>query len=119
MEKKPKKILIEKRNELTDALPDRESIAVERLPDMIDDVRSSNQRELTLASINRHWNTVRAIDAALNRIENGAYGVCGECGEAIQPKRLEVLPWAILCRHCQERKDAAEAEMRHGDYAAA
>ncbi|MEP7367222.1 MAG: TraR/DksA family transcriptional regulator [Acidobacteriota bacterium] len=101
-------ILIEKRNELTSTLPTRDSIAIERLPDMIDDVQSSSQRELALVSINRHWKQVRSIDEALQRIETGGYGICAACEEPINPKRLSAVPWAILCRDCQELKDAEE-----------
>jgi DnaK suppressor protein len=37
------------------------------------------------------------INAALKRIENGTYGFCTVCGQAIPEKRLEALPWAALC----------------------
>jgi RNA polymerase-binding protein DksA len=43
---------------------------------------------------------LRAIDAALARIESGTYGVCTNCGEEISPERLETLPYATRCRHC-------------------
>jgi RNA polymerase-binding protein DksA len=37
------------------------------------------------------------IEAALRRIENGTYGVCGKCGREISAERLEAYPWASLC----------------------
>jgi RNA polymerase-binding protein DksA len=37
------------------------------------------------------------IDAALERIDNGTYGVCERCGNPIGAERLEALPWATLC----------------------
>jgi len=40
------------------------------------------------------------IDAALHRIEEGDYGDCQECGELINPKRLEANPFATLCIQC-------------------
>jgi RNA polymerase-binding transcription factor DksA len=49
------------------------------------------------------------IDAALQRIELGRYGVCQRCNEAIPRDRLEVLPMASLCMPCQFAK-----EMRNG-----
>ena len=45
---------------------------------------------------------IREIDAALSRIEAGEYGDCLECGEAINPGRLEATPRAILCIDCAE-----------------
>lgn len=43
---------------------------------------------------------LRLIDAALQRIKTGDYGDCMECGEAINPKRLEVDPTALYCIEC-------------------
>jgi RNA polymerase-binding protein DksA len=37
------------------------------------------------------------IDAALKRIDEGTFGVCTRCGQPIDAKRLEALPWATLC----------------------
>ncbi|GAA0311915.1 TraR/DksA family transcriptional regulator [Psychrobacter aestuarii] len=37
------------------------------------------------------------VDNALSRIENGTYGECEVCGEAIEPQRLEAVPYATLC----------------------
>ena len=42
------------------------------------------------------------IEAALARIDEGRWGTCAECGEAIAPRRLEVLPWAVRCAGCAE-----------------
>ncbi len=43
---------------------------------------------------------LRAIEAALARIENGTYGICPTCGEDIAPERLATVPHAALCRNC-------------------
>lgn len=48
---------------------------------------------------------LRLIDAALQRIDRGEFGYCAECGEAIPPKRLQAIPWAMYCVPCQERLD--------------
>jgi len=48
----------------------------------------------------RRRNTLRQIEAALRRIEEGDYGDCLECGEPIAPARLEVDPAALLCIQC-------------------
>lgn len=47
---------------------------------------------------NRERETIEAIELALNKIEAGKYGRCEECGETIPIKRLQVVPWARLCR---------------------
>jgi DnaK suppressor protein len=45
------------------------------------------------------------IDAALARISTGHYGVCADCGTDIDPKRLAVLPFALLCTDCATRRE--------------
>ena len=41
-----------------------------------------------------------AVEAALVRVADGIYGVCGVCGRNIAPERLEVIPWAATCVSC-------------------
>jgi len=48
----------------------------------------------------RRFAELRRIDAALHRLDEGEYGWCVECGEAIEPKRLEIDPAAPRCRAC-------------------
>ncbi len=43
---------------------------------------------------------IRMIQAALERIEEGEYGICQRCGADIQPERLDVLPYTPICRTC-------------------
>ncbi len=43
---------------------------------------------------------LRAINAALDRIEAGTFGTCAKCGEAISAERLDILPTAAMCRNC-------------------
>ena len=48
------------------------------------------------------------IDAALQRLEDGSYGICGHCREPIPWERLDVLPMTRLCTPCQY---VAESDM--------
>lgn len=52
---------------------------------------------------------LREISDALLRIEQDTYGVCLECEEPISTKRLDAVPWARYCVHCQERISARAA----------
>ena len=45
------------------------------------------------------------IDEALNRIKDGSYGICAECQEPINPKRLEAVPHARMCIECKSREE--------------
>jgi|SRR5579862_4440575 len=42
------------------------------------------------------------VEAALDRIDNGSYGVCDRCGQPVDPARLRALPWARYCLNCQQ-----------------
>jgi DnaK suppressor protein len=55
-----------------------------------------NQRRVTVA--------LKQIDAALRRMEDGSYGYCLDCEDAINPKRLEFDPATPLCIACAERQ---------------
>jgi RNA polymerase-binding transcription factor DksA len=47
--------------------------------------------------------TLGQIEAALRRIDDGTYGTCQMCGQAIGEERLRALPWAALCIDDQRR----------------
>jgi len=57
------------------------------------------------ASDERRAHTLRRIEAALKRIEDGEYGTCLECDEPINPKRLEFDPTVVLCIDCASKSE--------------
>jgi DnaK suppressor protein len=52
--------------------------------------------------------TLKLIDAALDRMAAGDFGACLACGEPISNRRLNAIPWAEYCIRCQE--DVARRE---------
>jgi DnaK suppressor protein len=52
------------------------------------------------------------IDEALDRVNEGHYGLCESCGAEISEARLSALPFALRCTHCEERKEDAEETRR-------
>ena len=56
---------------------------------------------------------VRLVDLALQRITEGTYGTCTECGEPIEERRLLTLPEAALCTNCQEMQAERQGGERH------
>jgi len=68
--------------------------------------------DISLRQLGTHRETLRKIDEALRKIDEGTYGICEECGEEINANRLKILPFAILCRDCQEKKEELEAAER-------
>lgn len=57
---------------------------------------------------------VSMIDTALARIAAGEYGVCADCGTDIDPKRLDALPFALLCADCATRRERGLAREVEG-----
>ena len=54
--------------------------------------------------------TLRKIDEAIQRLQDGTYGVCSECDETISEARLKALPFATVCRDCQAQREDETAD---------
>ena len=65
---------------------------------------SSHDRYIALTSELK--DTLHEIEAALERVENGTYGFCANCGNMIDTDRLAILPTAKLCRTCEGNKQS-------------
>ena len=63
----------------------------------------ASERALEFALDERETAQLAAIDAALARMETGAYGECTDCGAHITAARLHATPEAARCVHCQEK----------------
>lgn len=57
------------------------------------------------ATSERRHAMLRKIEAALRRIESGDYGLCQDCDEPIDPKRLEFDPTALRCIECETKRE--------------
>jgi DnaK suppressor protein len=62
-------------------------------------------RDLDYELLNMSSETLRNIDRALERLEEGTYGTCEECGLEIGERRLKAMPFARYCVNCQEEKE--------------
>ena len=69
--------------------------------------------DLQLASIDRHVEEIRDIDAALIRIADRRYGTCSDCDADIDVQRLVAFPTAKRCLNCQERHEKNYAQTGH------
>ena len=77
-------------------------------PDLADRATSETDRSIELRTRDRQRKLIAKIDAALRRIEEGAYGYCEETGEPIGLSRLEARPIATLSLEAQERHERRE-----------
>ena len=100
-----KKILDRKEAELVRSLRKRNDIAIEKSPDQFDEIQHAATLELAIQNLDREYNLLRDVKAALLRIDDGSFGTCIQCEWAINPKRLAAVPWAPLCIECQEAAD--------------
>jgi DnaK suppressor protein len=55
---------------------------------------------------------LRLVELALSRMDEGGFGQCASCGEAIEAKRLQAVPWASYCLGCQEKRESEQQELR-------
>lgn len=51
--------------------------------------------------------TLRRIEAAIERLDRGAYGQCKQCGRPISATRLNAMPFAARCRGCEHERERA------------
>jgi DnaK suppressor protein len=72
-----------------------------KVPDEADAGAASHERDVHYSAGEKRSHRLKLIEAALERIDRGAYGVCLRCEDDIQPKRLMALPWTPLCIDCQ------------------
>lgn len=66
--------------------------------------------DFNLALLDRHIDGMRDIEAALQRIRNGEYGICIDCGDAVTFPRLMAYPTAKRCIVCQEQREKLYAQ---------
>jgi DnaK suppressor protein len=62
-----------------------------------DDADALSDYDRTKAIVEAAQQTLTQVNAALQRLAEGKYGICARCGKPIPPRRLEALPYATLC----------------------
>ena len=92
-------------SELEGLIRTREAAAIETSADALDQIQHAVERELALGTLARESSGLRETRAALRRIDEGSFGICMDCEEEINLKRLAAVPWAARCIACQERAD--------------
>ena len=73
--------------------------------DYQDMAATSLEREMTFVMGSREREEFRMIDAALEKIAKGSYGICDSCGEKINKKRLKIVPFALYCIECKSNME--------------
>lgn len=91
--------------ELSSGLRNRDHIVIEKTPDTMDETQFATERDLAIWILDHDYVKTRLVAAALARFEEGTYGVCLRCDDAISWKRLSAVPHAAFCLACQENID--------------
>ena len=78
--------------------------------DLVDRANNAYQREFMLNLSVSERSLLRQVENALERLDEGEYGICDHCREPIGAKRLQAVPWARYCVDCQEKEELGSLE---------
>lgn len=105
-----KQKLLDKEGELNEEIAGLKSGATDNDPvdvrDSTDTAEVDLESSQALDEATALTHTLEEVRDALQRVADGSYGKCLDCGREIEPARLEAVPWARYCREHQERRDA-------------
>jgi RNA polymerase-binding transcription factor len=109
-----RELLREERQRVVDAIEYLHKENPGSIEDETEDETTDNLAETATATLDREIdytleenseNVLSAIDGALARIEQGAYGACVNCGKPISEERLAAIPWATQCIDCKRLEE--------------
>ena len=113
-----KQMLEDRRRDIQDRLRSLR----ETLPAQVAEVKDAEEQsvqdfvqDVELALMEMKSETLGQIDEAIRRLEAGTSGTCANCATEIAEARLKALPFALLCRDCQENEEEARASERSPD----
>ncbi len=108
-----REMLLQKRDEIGDRIAEElgekmtQDIAATLGP-ALDEGDLSNldlERDLGYRLLTMHTETLKNVQHAIERLDEGTYGTCEECGAEMKEKRLQALPFARYCVDCQREKE--------------
>ena len=82
----------------------------ESAQDIADKAANSYNKEFLFHQSNNERQLLAMVEGALDRIRTGTFGQCISCGEEINAKRLEAVPWTRFCINCQEKMERGQLE---------
>mgnify|MGYP001589613259 FL=1 len=105
---KRQEIIREIEGNLGQSLTEDQQRRLESARDVGDQALMDLDRELGISLMEMRNRRRQAIDESLNRLRDGTYGMCAECGVEISEKRLAAVPFAKLCVECQSKAELLE-----------
>lgn len=102
-----KKLLLKEREEIIGEVKQihesSKEMGQDGIQDIGDEAANIYNKQILLSLSENERVRLQEVDEALDRMENGTYGLCEECGGAIGLRRLEVRPLAIYCVPCKTK----------------
>ena len=95
-------------NNSKNALQNEIQLSQDDMPDETDLAASEINQNLVFKLRDRERLLLSKIDAALERMNEGTFGICEDCEEPIEPKRLDARPVSTLCLSCKEVQEHRE-----------
>jgi DnaK suppressor protein len=83
--------------------------------DAYDLATEERDREISMILSDREREKVQAIDNAMDRIDDGSYGLCESCESDIAEARLEAMPFTRLCVSCQADREKQDKLTRRAE----
>ncbi len=96
-------LAVEVRSDLEESAHQSYSEVVGDVRDYADDANAELLTYGERMELTRHSDALGEVDAALERLTSGGFGVCGDCGGEIAIERLRAYPTALRCIDCQTR----------------
>ena len=107
-----RRILLERRGELLNEIQSRVRDVREvgsdtrhHTTDLRDTVEAEPEDDLVFALIQMKAETLERVNEAIRHFDEGTYGYCVDCGDAIPAARLRAMPFAVRCRDCEEARE--------------
>jgi DnaK suppressor protein len=107
LEDRRREILSEVQSRIKDVRAEGASGITTGVVDAVETSEADIQEDIEFALIQMKAETLQRINQALDRLEEGSYGRCYECGDEISEARLRALPFAVRCKDCEESREVA------------
>jgi len=97
------------RRDLQERLGSVANVSARRPTELLDMAADGENDYMSAVSAQAGSATIEEIDFALDKIREGTYGICEDCGGAISARRLKARPFAVLCIRCKERQERSDS----------
>ncbi len=101
---------VELRKTVSSRQQDGRNLGEDIAQDIADRAATSYNKEFLFTQSTNERQMLGMVDSALARIREGTYGECINCGNEINAKRLEAVPWTRYCIECQDKLEKGQLE---------